>query len=507
MLDNFDNINGKSGEDTTPFIPIETAWASIQPELDKEAERRKKKKRRFVIFWFLFAALLLSSGAFLFNISTRNHLFIADVAKLHTNRLPNYSVNNGNNKIVVKEANNSIETNDKSIITDSNKDAIVSSYENKIDLNTANVNTYNKQIVKGVNKNEKIVADANKTSLHQKADNNTTTNEDKKTNKFTINTAKKKLNNNHFDIADVDNNELNVKVAKAINSHDKMTLIVNANNKIDTTITQTLSAKTSVVVSNNTDTNSLAMTTKFNDIATKKIDSTKKVLARTKKDSKDINALKNKTISYGIQFNMPFGQGVNRKDINAEEKPLYILIPQLWVAKQFGQKHSISLHINPYGQYFLNNKAVLDSSHYSITLNQGLKINSGPEVINYTEQNAMNKLITFDLSLLYEYQLSTKFKIGIGLSNCWKLGAIMQHKVIENNTTITTDKLYGVDKNSTQWATINTCYLMGKLEALYQLKKMAVGFNFNIPINEMFNKKMQNLPVTNNNLFLRYTIK
>ena len=91
--------------------------------------------------------------------------------------------------------------------------------------------------------------------------------------------------------------------------------------------------------------------------------------------------------------------------------------------------------------------------------------------------------------------------------HCWTQGVLMQHKVIKNYSITTTDNLYGVDKSSSEWKSMNASFMLGKLEALYQFKKFAAGFNVSTPIKDLFAQKVENVPTTNTNLFIRYTIR
>jgi hypothetical protein len=206
-------------------------------------------------------------------------------------------------------------------------------------------------------------------------------------------------------------------------------------------------------------------------------------------------------------WNAPVFQGSNFFDINAVKQPTTLLIPSIWVSKHFGKKHSVQLQINPYAQYFLNNKAVLHYNVYTTTVQTGSQLNNKPDDNTYIETISYNKLISFEAGLLYNYQLSNKIKIGAGISNNWLQGALMQNKIVKNYNTTTRDSLYGIDKNDTEWNNIQSSFMLGKIEVQYQIKKLHIGISCSKPIDNILGEAEQSKTHINTHLFIRWKLK
>ena len=519
MQDNFDNINGKFGENATPFIPFETAWASIKPELDKEEERRKKKKRRFVIFWFLFAGVLLGSGIFLLYNNANNHTTTVAIKNKEELKVTPKTIQNTVEKTTVNvPASNKTIADDPTVSTEksADKDNTQNTYK------TNNITTKNNAVAENKNAitketNNKVSAIKENYSVEQTRSvsmNKASVNKkDKKKglkalvdNKLADSSALKTvayLNANKTKTIKGDNaTVINKSIIKQVPSNNNTG---SSKSKEEDTIPAV--AKANIKTENKEELKTVVKTINPADTTKKKVDSINKKNAIVKAVTKPVKPTKEKSFSYGLQLNLPIADGANNKDLNANNKPLTSFIPEVWVGKLLCKKQSVSLHLNPYAQYYINNKAMLDSNSYSVTISQGSKINNGPEIIKYAEYTAANKVISFEATILYQYQVTKTIKLGIGISNCWTQGVLMQHKVIKNYSITTTDNLYGVDKSSSEWKSMNASFMLGKLEALYQFKKFAAGFNVSTPIKDLFAQKVENVPTTNTNLFIRYTIR
>ena len=519
MQDNFDNLNGISGEDTAPFIPFETAWASIKPELDKEEERRKKKKRRFIIFWFLFAGVLLGSGIFLLHSNSANNTSTAAIKNVAGKEVTTKTIKNAEEKTTVNtSANNNTIVDEAPVSKEkaaAKNDKPSADTENYTASKSNTVSTKNDAQTKVIINKGAVVKD--NYTIKQKGtvsiNKSAVIKKDKKKvikpiedNNFTDSAALKLvayLNPTKTKTYNDDNVEgTNQSAAKQITTNNNTITVKSAADDVIPVIVET-----NTTTASKDELKTIVKTNTPVDTTKKKVDSVNKKNATVKADNKPEKPAKEKLFSYGLQLNIPITDGANYKDVNADNKPLTAFIPEVWVSKLFGKKNSVSLHVNPYAQYYLNNKVILDSNSYSVTINQGTKINTGPEVIKYSEFTAVNKIISFEATLLYQYQVTNAIKLGVGISNCWTQGVLMQHRVIKNHSITTTDNLYGVDNSSTEWKTMNASFMLGKLEALYQYKKYAAGLNVSTPIKDLFAQKVNNVTATNTNLFLRWTIR
>ena len=177
------------------------------------------------------------------------------------------------------------------------------------------------------------------------------------------------------------------------------------------------------------------------------------------------------------------------------------------MSKNIGKKSSLLLSFNPNAQYYFNNNAIVDDSKFDIIIHQGSQAGTKPETIVYTETTAFNKLISFETSLMYNYQLSSKIKIGLGISSNWIQGALLQNKVIRNFKQVTRDSLYAVNKDMAAWSYLNSSFMLGKFDVAYKIKKVELGICFNTPVTSIFKTNHPYKSPINTNLFLRWTIK
>ena len=199
---------------------------------------------------------------------------------------------------------------------------------------------------------------------------------------------------------------------------------------------------------------------------------------------------------------MPIHTGINYLDVNAKRQPLSMVIPQVFISKQLSKKSSLLIAAKPYSQYYLNNGAVLSSGNYNVTIQQGSTQNSKAKQYTYQETVGINKLIAIQATLLYQYQLTDKIKIGVGIANNWLESTIIEKKVIVNNATVTSDSLYGIDKTGKEWKQLKPTFLLGKLDVGYQYKKLVFGATESTPLGNITTKEFKG--ISKNYLFPPY---
>ena len=468
MQNNFENIN-----DETPFIPFDDVWTSLKPELDKEAARREKRKRRFIFFWFTFIAISLLAGGGLLIVKSEELKVKSD--KLNNlSKTPN-SISKTPNSI--PEIPNSIPKSPNSIPETPNS---IPEIPNSIPETPNSIPESLNSIPETPNSIPETPNSIAKTSSKEQ--------ENSKINTGTSN---------------IDKRTSNIEVR--ISSNDKRTSSVDTRtSRIDT---RTSNTDTRVVenIFENLQQNK-SVDNENQTVKTKQQENNITNNAKPQTPNKEKQQKQTKNFSYGLQWNLPLQNGLQYNDINADNKPLLLLIPQFWVSKQFG-KHSLMLGFNPYSQYFVSNKAVASTSNYVVTFYSGSQVDNKPQEIRYTEAVLFNKLIAVEASLTYQYQLSSKIKIGAGIGNNWVQGALLKNRVIKNNTTITRDSLYGIDKKDAEWSYIKQTFLLGKIELQYQIKKLDIGVSFSKPLGNMFNNIEESRTPVNTNLFVRWKLK
>ena len=505
MQNNFENIN-----DETPFIPFDDVWTSLKPELDKEAARREKRKRRFIFFWFTFIAIGLLAGGGLILVKSEELKVKSENQKVgnqelivkseERNKLPETPNN-------ISETPNSISKKSNSIAKTSNKEQETSKINtgtSNIDKRTSSIEKRKSNIEVRTSSNDKRTSSIDKrtssidkrTSIIEKI----TSSIEKRTSNTDTRVVKNIFENLQQNKS-VDNENKTVKTKQQENIITNNVKLQTPNNELQNNITNNVKLQTPNNKLQNIITNNVKLQTPNNELQNIITNNAKPQTPNKEKQQKQT-----KNLSYGLQWNLPLQNGLQYNDINADNKPLVLLIPQFWVSKQFG-KHSLMLGFNPYSQYFVNNKAVASTSNYVATFYSGSQIDNKPDNLHYTEAILFNKLIAVEASLTYQYQLSSKIKIGAGIGNNWVQGALLKNRVIKNNTTITRDSLYGIDKKDAEWSYIKQTFLLGKIELQYQIKKLDIGVSFSKPISNMFNNIEESRTPFNTNLFVRWKLK
>lgn len=449
MNNDFNDINNSSN------LSFDKAWASIKPSLDAEGKRREKRKRRFIIFWWFTAAIV--GGGLLFKGSEELGIRNKELVKKefgmrnkelsNDNKLPK-SANTNQQKIALKVEN-------KNLLTDK----IISNYK-QLSKELKTTNYEEKIIFKTVDKNIKLP-----TKNKKQKSSITTTDEFKNIPSYTSFSQLKSNKNTDITIDNSLRNKIN-------NTNTKN--IITSQKPVDT----------------------IKTLAKTNEISKKQ---------ETKNQTKSIK--KAFKTQYGLQWNLPIQNGVNFLDINTVKQPVTLLIPAFWISKKVGKKHSFQLQLNPYSQYFLNNKAIVSHDVYTTNIQTGSQLDNKPEAITYSEVVSFNKLMSIEAGLMYQYQLSPKIKLGIGISNSWVLGALLQNKITRNNILVTRDSLYGINKQDKEFSNLQSTFISGKLEAQYQFKNISIGISCNKPISTVFTPNVLNKLPINTNLFFKLSIK
>ncbi len=473
------NIGDMDKEQATPFISFEKAWAGLKPELDAEAAKREKRKRRVIFFWFTSIAIGLGISVYVFeNNKNTSNIIAQKTVEISNVNSKNKSAANKELNVVDEAKTESIKTEEKTLISRANSNSNVVVQSNQKQTTQENISALKTKVTAASIKKSKTTKEVKDIIAQQVI-------KMKSLNVKAIN----KPNDNSLNVS---------KATQQKSKENKFETVINATNNVERSTTETSSSNPIVVVGKSTD-------------STKKVLDTsvaKSSIANTSTNTPKKNeAKKSNAIHYGLQWNLPAQNGVNFLDVNSVNQPATLLIPQLFVSKQIVKKHSLLLAFNPYSQYYLNNKAVVDFNKYDVVIYSGSQSNTTkPEEITYTEATAFNKLISIEASLLYQYQISSKIKVGLGVSNSWVQAALMQNKVVKNSSLITRDSLYGIDKTDKDWSHLETSFLLGKLEIQYNIKKLDIGICFSKPISSPFDNSQYKTPV-NTNLFVRWMVK
>lgn len=450
MQNNFNDIE--------PQTSFEAAWQQLKPKLDAEEQRRKRKKR-VVFFWFTLLCAVGIGGATFYALQSANPQ--QNIAKTTTNTKVALPQQNNDSQVKVQSTNKTLDVvtslkvkgNAKALVPNNAKSTAI------VQNNNAQYSAIHHQtIIKNRNTNAKNISTTNI------------------------------IDNN---ISGIVFNKQNIASTPNSNHAASRAATVNSNMDIDKMLSPSSVKKTTELPVHN----------KYNPTAKavaqqpEKINEEKKTTTQTAtKITKP--STHNNLFSYGLIFNYPISAGNNFYDVNGSSQLATMLIPTVFVNRQIAKKHSISLQLNPYAQYTINNKALLQTNTYKIKINS----TDVKEDIVYTESISFNKLFGFELGLLYHYQLTNKLTVGCGVSNTWLQAALLQNKVTRNYTQVTKDSIYAAN-NSINYS---TNLWLAKLQAEYNFKNIAIGISISNPLNNVFNRVgvLSKMPI-NSNLYVR----
>lgn len=433
MQNNFGNIDEKREGAMPPTIPFETAWATLKPNLDKEAARRKRKKR--VIFFFVSVLVVGLIGGLLMLNENKQHT-LATVKSAKGGSVSTPAVSAVALPIIVG----------KSLFKKSKPSGIT--VGNSADNNK---NT----IQKGG-----LIAS---TTIPSRG-------------KFSNPTS-----GNSTDLADKHITKPEISVTDSY---------VATESKEDKGIDKKAEGKSS------------AMDTTTKHLADSLTSATAIVASKTTPKHTKVGQFR-----IGLQLNVPVDDAANSLDVNGKRQPLSLLIPQVYITANLSKKQRLLLAFNPYSQYYMDNKHVISNNNYNVTIQHGSNENNLPQQVAYSEQVSINKLISLEATLMYQYQLSDRVRIGLGVSNNWLQSAVIANRVFKNNSMVTHDSIFGIDKSSREWDLMKSSFAIGKLEMGYQYKKMEIGAVISKPISSISSNAFTNKAPINTNLFIRFFLK
>lgn len=456
-----------------PSIDFNKAWDSLKPELDKEQARREKKKRRFIIFWFTAVAIAIGSSIFLVNNKYGDKSIAASSTKeIVMERAKNIELVN-KDKVSNSKANASYEETDNLPAQQKKSSAHQSSLATK--ENKPSAQTIKSSTQKNSLSTQQIIPSAKAKKFSAQG------------NFSSVKANKSSTQTNNFSAQQNFSSATNAEKSTAETS----SAIANTQN----IAAQNLSSKQQIETNNNEKNNELQ--SQNNSIANNNKSQTTNVSKQATTNKKV------KSLSYGLQFNLPVVSGLNTLDANAENNIAAIIIPTIWINKTISKKQSLQLFVNPYANYYASNKAIINNTKITTTTQQATQ--NSPQQNNYTQTIAINKLIGFEAGLLVQHQIKKNINVGVGISYFATQSMLFNNVVIKNNTTIKND-IYSVGKNNTNWQALDANFLMANFEVNYQFKKLNAGLNFTKPLYNIFNNMESSKTPINTNLFIRWRI-
>lgn len=455
-------------------IDFNKAWNSLKPELDKEEANRKKKKRRFIVFWFSLIAITVGGG-----------ILLTDRQLKDGNMITTKSTEIAAQKELEKAKN----------ITLSNQQSISNSEVNESVKQTNNFSAQQKKSTIQHNfpctKEHKTSAQVTKLSAQvnnfSALQNISSAKAKKSSAQHNFSSTKANKSSWHQDISSAQAN-------KSVEQLLDATAKVNANTQNITSQSLSSLQKTQI----NTNAQNTEPQSSNNSIA----NNNKPQNSNSQKPTTDNKKVR--SITYGLQFNLPIVSSLNTLDANAQNNIATIIIPTAWVNKSISKKQSLQLFVNPYSNYYVSNKAIVNNTKITTTTQQATQTLSQQNTYNQTI--AVNKLIGLEAGLLIQHKINSKLNVGLGISYFATQSMLLKNVVIKNNNTVK-NEIFSVGKTNTDWQLLQANFLMANFEFTYQFKKLNAGINLSKPLSNIFsNTEISKTPI-NTNLFVRWKIK
>lgn len=225
-----------------------------------------------------------------------------------------------------------------------------------------------------------------------------------------------------------------------------------------------------------------------------------KVLPQNQK-SKILNNL-SKNIHAGLQWNanLPM-KGYDQFFTGANNKPnqfYTLLIPGIWIEKRLNNGNGIMLKLNPYSQYFGNNKEI---THSTTTSSDSLGITK------MTNSTSLVKISGMSGGLQYNRHIYDKLSVGIGANVYWQNRALLNNIVSDSVKTIMSDSLYSVKETSNEGKYLNLYFVTANLEVLYTWRMLQFGGGIVVPVTSMTGISDKKIRPVSGQLVFRWRLK
>lgn len=211
-----------------------------------------------------------------------------------------------------------------------------------------------------------------------------------------------------------------------------------------------------------------------------------------------------KALHYGLQWNILLPQATSYLDYKAKQQPLTVVVPEFWVSKAISHKSELGIQLNPFSQYTINSNNVVETNKYPVTIVQG---SGQTTTINYVQTRSLVKSMGIELTAKYTYNINKNLSASLGLGNNWVNAAVINDRIIGKGETAVRDSLYGIAKSFKEWDYLKSSFLVGRFEALYQLKGFQLGIAFLKPLGNIYTFSNSNNNPVNGRLVLRWMIK
>ncbi len=477
MQNNLESNNGAK----PPFIPFETAWASLQPALEAEAQQRKREKRR-IFFWWGFSAcvvLIIASWALLQHYNDASPI-VTKSNSIENNAPVKKQVTAADTRVVKgvlpleKKSNNP--QNDAAILPNATEQKC-----NVQVLNNANL------------ANTEAIPSSN--SLHVR----TTPNSEAKEN---LKAPKKIFNSLPSLVAKRG-------VAKAIAS-EAVDSFTNWKKTVSTN-SSGVTGLSKVSTSNlaNTANEPVALfgwqaTAPPNYTAYSKAIIDTLLSGLPTHSASLVNNKGTKPYHFGLLWNVPLHQFSAPYRSNKPDRYLQMVLPQFWAGLDIQTKHRIGLRLNTFAQLYLGQSILLSKSSYQTIVHQA---SQQKQENNYTETVYLQQISGLEAGLTYQYLFAPKWRIGASISGLKTNDSWLHNTITKNGNQVAKDSVYKTEKSSSVGQRIAPLVFKTGLELQYQIKQIALGLQVNMPLTAPINTNIPYTLTPNFSFSLNWQIK
>ncbi|MBZ5856795.1 hypothetical protein [Flavihumibacter profundi] len=207
-----------------------------------------------------------------------------------------------------------------------------------------------------------------------------------------------------------------------------------------------------------------------------------------------------KDIHYGAQWNIPLPiQGTDNLFTGASggSQVYGILIPQIWITKNWGAKHELRFVVDAFAKYYLGSQTLASSTGTY----------SGTDSTLVIRDSSLINSQGFSLALLYNHHLAGRWTIGAGLQYQWQSKALGEIKTVRaSDQAKLSGELISIDKSSTLWNYIAPGFLVGRVEAGYSFRNATLGAGVLIPVTSLTSGGSPKAQPINGQVFIRWRI-
>ncbi len=176
-----------------------------------------------------------------------------------------------------------------------------------------------------------------------------------------------------------------------------------------------------------------------------------------------------------------------------------LLIPGIWVEKQFDRGNGILAKVSPYSQYFGNTQQIATT------------LTKKSDSVSIATYKKLIKTSGFNAGLRYNQKIYRNWHVGAGFDVQWQQRALLAKETTnfkKDSIGVDTVSYYGIKQTANDSKYLNSFFITGNLELFYAWKNFRIGGTVIAPITSMTtNKAEQKVKPLSGSIFFRWRIK